>query len=210
MKSTREKIMRHLLAFPGATIKDLAKAVEINGISVRHHLTTMEDEELIASSEERHGVGRPRFIYHLTDKGIEKFPTSYIIITKRILESLKNRFSSEEIKNLLSEIGSGIADSYKDEFKGKTLLERITLLPTILSNEGFTVEMKEKDGNYILTSFSCPYYNVLIDHPELCMMDHQLIKQLISKPVHIESCINDGDSHCSYRFNLNKKDNANG
>ena len=77
MKSTREKILRTLLAFPGSTIIDLAEAVGINGISIRHHLTSLEADGLVTSSEERHGVGRPHLVYTLTDKGIEQFPTSW-------------------------------------------------------------------------------------------------------------------------------------
>ena len=78
MKSTREKILRTLLAFPGSTINDLAEAVGINGISIRHHLTSLEADDLVVSSEERHGVGRPRLVYSLTDAGIEEFPSSYL------------------------------------------------------------------------------------------------------------------------------------
>ena len=74
MKRTREKILRRILAFPGSTINDLAQAVGINGISIRHHLTAMEAEGLVQSNEERHGVGRPRLTYSLTNKGVEQFP----------------------------------------------------------------------------------------------------------------------------------------
>jgi predicted ArsR family transcriptional regulator len=53
----------------------LAKAVEINSISVRHHLTNLLAEGLIQAQKKRHGVGRPRLVYSLTETGVEKFPT---------------------------------------------------------------------------------------------------------------------------------------
>jgi len=209
MNRSREKILRTLLAFPGSTINDLANTVGINGISIRHHLTALEDEGLITSAEERHGVGRPRFIYRLTEKGNENFPTSYLKLTKRLLESLNNRFSKEEVKGLLEEIGSSIADSYKEEFTGKTLEERITQLTSIMTKEGFIVEWEKNEEEYTITSFSCPYYRVRRDHPEICAMDLQLITLLLSKPVENVSCIFTGDDHCSYRINLNEKDHSN-
>ena len=209
MKSTREKIMRELLAFPGSTINDLAEAVGINGISIRHHLTALEAEGLITSSEERHGVGRPRFIYQLSESGVESFPTSFFKFTKRLLTSLKNKFSSDEINTILSDIGSRIAASYEDELDGKPFGERITMLPLILSKEGFMVKMEEHDGEYLLKSFSCPYHKIGLDHPEICLMDHQLITQLVSKPVHVVSCIFSGDDHCSYRINKNGRGPSN-
>jgi len=203
MNSTREKIMRNLLVFPGSTINDLAEAVGINAISIRHHLTALEAEGLITSQEERHGVGRPRFIYQLSETGVESFPTSYLKFTKRLLESLKNKFSSDEIKTILNDIGSSIAATYEDELEGKSFGERITLLPLILSREGFMVQMEKQEGEYLLKSFSCPYHKIGLDHPEICLMDRQLITQLVSKPVHVESCIFSGDDHCSYRISQN-------
>ncbi len=74
MTSSRDKILYILLTYPGSTINDLAEAVGINGISIRHHLTVMEAEDLVTATEERHGVGRPRLTYTLTEKGVEEFP----------------------------------------------------------------------------------------------------------------------------------------
>ena len=203
MKSTREKIMRNLLAFPDSTINDLAEAVGINGISIRHHLTALEAEGLITSSEERHGVGRPRFVYQLSESGVESFPTSYLKFTKRLLESLKNKFSSDEIKAILAEIGSSIAEVYEDDLDGRPFGERVNLLPQILTKEGFMVEMENQNGEYILKSFSCPYHKIGLEHPEICFMDQQLITQLVSKPVQVEACICSGDDHCTYRISQN-------
>jgi len=209
MKSTREKILRTLLTFPGSTINDLADAVGINGISIRHHLSALEAEGLIIPAEERHGVGRPRFIYRLTEKGTEKFPTSYLKLTNRLLDSLNTKFSRDEVKSLLEEIGSRIADSYEEELKGKSLEERIELLTSILAKEGFIIECKKNEEGYTITSFSCPYYRVRKGHPEICAIDHQLISILLSKPVENVSCIFAGDDHCSYRINLKEKDHSN-
>ncbi|HEX2994159.1 MAG TPA: winged helix-turn-helix transcriptional regulator, partial [Anaerolineales bacterium] len=62
----KDKILQALLRKPKITINELAEAVGINPISVRHHLTNLQMEGLIAAEEERHGVGRPRLVYALT------------------------------------------------------------------------------------------------------------------------------------------------
>ena len=46
MKSTRDRILQTLLRQPRRTINELAEAVGINPISVRHHLTNMQVEGL--------------------------------------------------------------------------------------------------------------------------------------------------------------------
>jgi predicted ArsR family transcriptional regulator len=45
MKSTRDRILQTLLRKPRSTINELAEAVGINPISVRHHLTNLQMED---------------------------------------------------------------------------------------------------------------------------------------------------------------------
>lgn len=203
MKSTREKILRTLLAFPGSTINDLAEAVGINGISIRHHLTALEAEDLVISSEERHGVGRPRLIYSLTEKGTEKFPTSYLQLTRRLLGILDQRMSSEELKSILKAIAAEIAEPFESDLNEKSLDERINLLKKAMTKEGYIVETESNDDFYTITSLSCPYYRIGMDHPVICNLDQALIERFVSTPVKIQSCICEGADRCTYQISRN-------
>ena len=91
MKSTRDKILFTLLKKPQSTISDLAEAVNINSISVRHHLSSLQADSLIVAEEVRHGVGRPRLVYSLTEEGLERFPTRYFRLTNRILNRVRKK-----------------------------------------------------------------------------------------------------------------------
>lgn len=200
MKSTREKILQTLLAFPGSTINDLAGAVGINGISVRHHLTSLEADDLVTSNEERHGVGRPHLVYALTDKGLEQFPTSYLRLSRKLLEQLKLHMTSKEIEAIFEDIGIEIAQSYSEETKNKSLDERMMLLKPVLMKEGFIIDYKKNEQTYSLSSLSCPYYRIAPDHPEVCALDNALIQTFLDAPVTIESCIFKNADHCIYQI----------
>jgi len=202
MKSTREKILHTLLSFPGSTINDLADAVGINGISIRHHLTSLEAEDLVISSEERHGVGRPRLIYSLTDKGVEKFPTSYLRLTKRLIGTLKDKMSEEEVESLFGEIGIEIAQAHKDDLDGKPIEARIETLKQLLTREGFIIEYEKGNDSYEISSLSCPYYQVGIDYPEICNLDMHLISEFLSAHVKKVTCILEGDERCTYQVSV--------
>ena len=80
MKTTKERIFDQLLLLQNATISQLSELLHISEISVRHHLMSLEEEGVISSSEQRHGVGRPRFVYRLTEKGYQNAPTDYLKI----------------------------------------------------------------------------------------------------------------------------------
>lgn len=200
MKSTREKILRTLLAFPGSTINDLAEAVGINGISVRHHLTALEAEDLVTSAEERHGVGRPRLIYALTDKGVETFPTRYLGLTKRILATLKNKLTPDALHSFFEEIGATIAEPYEANLEAKSLNERLMILKTALTNEGFIIEVTKYEESYTLTSLSCPYYRIGLDNPVICTIDHTVINRLLGAEIEVMACIYNGSDRCIYKI----------
>jgi DeoR family transcriptional regulator, suf operon transcriptional repressor len=204
MNNTREKIMKTLLAFPGSTINDLAEAVGINSISIRHHLMSLEAENFVVASEERHGVGRPRLNYTLTDKGVEEFPTNYLNLTRRILDYLRANMSKEEVEGIFKGIGKEIAGSYKEDLKDKTYEEKVRLVKSILTKEGFMIELEKGDDSYSFVSLSCPYYRIRRDYPEICTLDHTLISELLSQPVKIESCMFEGDDHCVCRVPIIK------
>ena len=89
MATTRDLVLKTLLTRQRCTINELADAVGINPISVRHHVTKLEAGGLVNSEEERHGVGRPRRLYFLTEKGMEQFPTRYLRLTVRLLAQMK-------------------------------------------------------------------------------------------------------------------------
>src|SRR5512141_1037436 len=108
MKSTKDKILQTLLRKPKITINELAEAVGINPISVRHHLTNLQMEGLVAADEERHGVGRPRLVYSLTEDGMEKFPTRYLRLTTRILQQLKDTMPKPMVAELFNQIATGL------------------------------------------------------------------------------------------------------
>lgn len=209
MARTREKILRTLLSYPGSTINDLAEAVGINGISIRHHLTALEADDLVISAEERHGVGRPRLIYSLTEKGVEKFPTGYLRLTKRMIDAAREQMTSSEMAALFGKIGSDIAQKYKKELAGKPIEECIKLLKQIMTEEGFVAEYQENSNSFILTSLSCPYHHIISDYPEICNLDYQLISEILSTPVKIETCILNGDENCTYHIPTNKSDGKN-
>jgi predicted ArsR family transcriptional regulator len=198
MKSTRDKILQTLLRQPRRTINELAEAVGINPISVRHHLTNLQMEGVIASEEERHGVGRPRLIYSLTDDGMEKFPTHYLRLTTRLLAQMKESMPGPVVSKLFSQIAEGLADEYTDQMQGLDMEERLDFVKEMLSQEGFTVEWEKKDGQYQIHEISCPYYQIGIAHPEVCTVDQALISKMLAVPANKIQCILDGAAHCTY------------
>lgn len=198
MKSTRERVLEILARKPRQTIGELAEAVGINPISMRHHLNILQMEGLIASEEERHGVGRPRLVYFLTEKGRERFPTSYLRLTTRLLAQMKETMPAPMVQTLFSQIAEDLAREYQDELEGLSMEERLELVKELLSQEGFVVEWERKGEQYQIHEIACPYYQIGISHPEVCTVDQALISKMLAVPAEKVQCILTGSSHCTY------------
>lgn len=198
MKSTRDRILHLLLKNPGSTINELARAVEINPISVRHHLSNLQIEGLIKSQEERHGVGRPRLIYSLTEQGMEKFPTRYLRLTSRLLDQLKSSMPAPMVSKLFAEMATSMADDYTEQMMGLNMEERLELVRELLAEEGFIMEWEKIDDQYHIHEISCPYLQIGQNHPEICMVDQTLISKMLAVPAEKVQCILDGSTHCTY------------
>jgi DeoR family transcriptional regulator, suf operon transcriptional repressor len=200
MSSTRERVLKTLLARPRCTIIELAESVGINPISVRHHISKLEADGLVNSDEELHGVGRPRRVYYLTEKGIEQFPTRYMRFTIRLLEQLKDTMPPAMVQQLFSQMANNLMDDYMEDTDtdGLNMEERLDLMQSVLSKEGFNVEWEQQGEEYHIREINCPYLHISQTHPEVCSVDQTVISALLEMPAEKIQCVLNGDAHCTY------------
>jgi len=205
---TRDTILKTLRVQGRCTVKELAEAADISPISVRHHLSSLQAEGLVALEEARHGVGRPYHLYFLTDKGVEGFPRRYFRLTNHILKELKGSLPEEKLLEIFTGVATSMSDARIHEFEGLDLQERIKNLGTLLSEEGFEVEMEHKDDELIIHELSCPYFRIGKSHPEVCVIDQTFIANALEVPVEQVTCILKGDNCCTFSVQLEKKQGA--
>lgn len=200
MISTRERVLKTLLARPRCTINELAEQVGINALSVRHHVDRLQAEGLVKSEEERHGVGRPRRVYFLTEAGVEKFPTRYVRLTVRLLEQLKETMPKAVVGKLFSQMAEDLARDYASASGASSLSmeERLDLMKELLHREGFSIEWERQGDQIQIRETSCPYFYVGQNHPEVCSVDQTLISAMLNVPAEKIRCVLNGDTFCTY------------
>jgi predicted ArsR family transcriptional regulator len=199
-KSTRQKVLHTLLRDHRCTVNELAAVVEINPISVRHHLSRLQAEGLVTSEEERHGVGRPRQVYFLTEAGMEQFPTRYLRLTIRLLEQLKENLPPKMVDKLFSQMAADLVQDYAHaaNIQGLDIEQRLELVDGLLKEEGFDLEWEKREDHYFIREVNCPYLHVGQNHPEVCRIDQTLISTVLDMPTEKVKCILDGDNQCTF------------
>ncbi len=197
-KSTRDRVLKTLLTRRQCTINELAEEVNINPISVRHHISRLEADGLVASAEEKHGVGRPRRVYFLTDNGQEQFPSRYLRLTLRLLEQLKETIPQHQINQLFFQMAQDLAADYAHELANLSVEQKLNLIQRLLTSEGFTVDWEHQDNHYIIRETNCPYFHVGQNYPEVCSVDQTLISTLLNIPAEKVNCMLHGDANCTF------------
>jgi DeoR family transcriptional regulator, suf operon transcriptional repressor len=198
LKSTRDRIIQTLLNHPKSTVIELADAVGINGISVRHHLNSLLADGSVIVEEVRHGVGRPRQVYSLTEKGLERFPTRYLQLTSRLLDQIKESLPGPLINTLFSKMAVDMAADSALRMKSMTLEQKLDAIKDLLAREGFSVEWEQHGEEYHINEITCPYYHIGQNHPEVCTVDQTLISTVLAIPAEKINCVLSGDTHCTY------------
>ena len=205
MRSNREKILENLGVTRQATIQKLADQLEINPITVRHHLLRMQEEGLVTSTEQRAGVGRPRRVFQLPHQGRQRISTNYHQLVNNLLDSVQTLFGRQASSELLVAVGQEMAKSYDLDTDKENLSEMMNNFCDMMANEGFQIEWELKDNRVIIRNTSCPYYNLENSNREICLLDQSFFSTLLGKELQLEQFTVETDSncsHCVYSFEL--------
>lgn len=198
MRGTRQEIIEALKERGRASIIDLAEAVDVKPVTVRHHLNALQADGLLEVEEERQSVGRPRHIYSLSEAGQSLFPQKYHLLVERMLDQMKDTSSEEMAALFLQQLGEQVADGVRAEIEKLPVEEQLARLVDVLSDEGFMAQWERTGDTIRLTEYNCPYYFVGQRHPEVCTIDETIIRIALDADVEKSSCLLYGDHACTF------------
>lgn len=201
-QNTRDVILHTLKSSNHATVEELAKAADISPVTVRHHLNGLQAENLIEIATIRRKVGRPYYVYSLSEKGHELFPQKYVRLTNRLLDELKARLPAHVVSEMFTSVVQSIVDEHEGEFETLSFEGRLNYLVDLLAKEGFLAQWEKTEQGYQITEYSCPYYSVGAKHSEICSLDKELIIKVLQTPIQQHSCMLDGAECCQFTFAL--------
>lgn len=197
MHDTRLQVLEAIKFQQPTTVIALAESLGISPISVRHHLTNLQAEGLIKIEIDRQGVGRPKHLYSLTEDAQRYFPNKYHVLADRLLDELKASLAPDQVEHIIDSLATNVASHYGAVPHG-SLDVRLKYLIEVLGEEGFVAEVQRVDDNIVLTEINCPYMYVGQRHPEVCRIDHALIRSVLGANVRQTSCVLHGDRCCTF------------
>lgn len=197
-QSTRDTILYTLKKTYEAKVEDLAAAADISPVTVRHHLNGLQADGLIEVRSVRRKVGRPYYVYSLSDQGHELFPKKYFSLANRLLAQLKDQLPPEMLSTLFSGVVERILKEHEGEFEHLPFEKKLDFLIKLLAEEGFLARWEKTQDGYRLIEYSCPYLSVGHRHEEICTIDKKLMVSVLGTQVNQHSCMLDGDDCCQF------------
>lgn len=170
----------------------------MNQANIRRHLEVMRAEGLVDVRAEKHEVGRPAYVYFLTERALD-LDAHYPRLVNRIVKKMA---AMPEAAPMLRQVFDGVAqdvtDAYRPMVTGATVAERVAETSVALKEEGIVDHWRRDDDGFHLMNTSCPYRKAaeITDAP--CHADHKVVQALVGAPVEQVSRIVDGYHVCEY------------
>ncbi len=198
---TRRSIITLLKKHGGMSIDQLSKALGITSMGVRQHLLSLEGKGLVRYETERKGVGRPGYVYRLTEEAQGLFPTDYQSFLLDLLEEIESRDGRKKIEDIFRWRNRKLLEDRKSRLGNLNGLSRkIRRFSDILAEDGYLVELEEKGKMFCLKQYNCPIATVSRRYPESCRFELEMYRELFGKGVVRTDCISQGAPACIYQI----------
>ena len=117
MQSTRRQILDHLHSAHRGTVKQLAGPLGLTPTGVRQHLAVLEREGLVSADCDRGHVGRPAFVYRLTEAGEALYPKPYDVLVNMLMEEIRQVAGAEVLQRILRRVAGRMAEENRGQYR---------------------------------------------------------------------------------------------
>jgi predicted ArsR family transcriptional regulator len=199
MQSTRQQILDHLHVEHHSTVKELARRLALTPTGVRQHLAILEREGLVEADADRGHVGRPAYVYRLTEAGEALYPKRYDLLVNLLMEEIRQVAGSDVLQRILRRVADRIAQQNRDRLEGRTFAERVEVVAEMMREQGSVASTEERDGVFYVHECTCPFPAVARKNSAICALEVDLVRRLTGGDARLVSSLLRGDPACVYR-----------
>jgi predicted ArsR family transcriptional regulator len=201
----RDLLLRLRLDGPSAP-EELATRLGVSRTGVLQQLRALETAGLVSRQAKRHGVGRPRHLYDVTEAAQDLFPTNYDGLASGLLAAIRALGGDELVNGVFDERRRITRDRVRQRLAERLpgeapLLERARELAVIQDEQGYLAEAHiGTDGVIRLVERNCAIHRISAEHGAACEAELELFREVLGADVQRETHIAAGDRCCTYRI----------
>jgi predicted ArsR family transcriptional regulator len=201
----RDLLLRLRLDGPSSP-EELAHRLGLSRTGVLQQLRALEAAGLVSREAVRHGVGRPRHVYDVTDAAQDLFPTNYDALASGLLAAIRAIGGEELVDGVFDERRRIARERVRQRMAERlpndaTLMDRARELAVIQDEQGYLAEaVVGPDGTIRLVERNCAIHRVSAEQPAACQAELDLFRDVLGADVQRETHIAAGDRCCTYRI----------
>ena len=181
----------------------VAEHLGVSRQAARVHLENLAAQRLVVTATARHGVGRPKAIWGLTEVAQARFPDTHAQMTVELIDAVRQEFGEDGLERLLARREIATAQSYKRALEqANDIVSRLTRLSELRAAEGYMASWHlEPDGSYLLVEDHCPICAAATTCQGFCRSELALFEMLLA-PARVERVehLLAGARRCAYRI----------
>ncbi len=204
--AVRRALLMRLRHDGPASPESLATLLGVSRTGVLQQLHALEAAGLVSRQAIRHGVGRPRHVYDVTDAAQDLFPTNYDGLASGLLAAIRAIGGEALIDGVFDERRRITRDRVRQRLAERLpvdapLVDRARELAVIQDEQGYLSEtVIGADGFIRLVERNCAIHRVAADNGAACQAELDLFREVLGTDVQRETHIAAGDRCCTYRI----------
>jgi DeoR family transcriptional regulator, suf operon transcriptional repressor len=205
--SPRAELLRVIQRAGSASIKELEAALGVTTTAVREQIEPLMREGFIQATRVRGEIGRPYYVYSLTAKAQELFPKDYAALAGLLLEETLALHGREGLRMLLNRVSRRLGENLQSSTQARELNGKLLGLVAALGETGMEISMVPveeagSDGSFVLKTHSCPYFEVALEHREICEMEGEMLQDLLGPGVEVKLGTRIVEGSCACDFHV--------
>ncbi len=183
----------------------LAAQFGVSRTAMLQQLRTLETEGLVERHSLRHGVGRPRHLYDITERAQPLLPASYDRLSTSLVGAVGEVGGDELLARVFEARRAAQARLIRERFEARgladaPLVDRARELTVIQAEQGYESELVEDAQGIRLIEHNCPIHQVATEAPAACEAEMRLFSEVLGADVVRERHIAAGGRSCEYRI----------
>jgi len=181
---TRKRILDYLHRHKTATTAELSNSLGMTRANIQHHIQILRHEGTIESissppsANMKTARGRPTLFHSLS---FNAFPDNLPHLSKTLIGEYLKTTPGKDSRSFKPLIESMFP--MESHHFSSSLTQRLSYAVYRLNQHSYNARWEAHHQGPQISISVCPYSRILLDCPELCLLDASIIEHLISNPV---------------------------
>src|ERR1700680_3704255 len=194
-----QRVLAYLKLVGRCEVKAIARSLRVTAMAVRHHLAVLEKADLVETTLERRGVGRPHYVYSLSASADALFPKEYGALASHLINSITELDGKTKLARIFEHMKDAAVAQHSPRVAGKRLRQRVAEMAKIMTEAGYMAEWEQLDHRtFQITEHNCAITCVAQQCQHACVCELAMFGELLQAAVSRQEHIVAGDPCCRY------------